>query len=50
MKYDLSPIDTMVDQVKGNSNFLRKVLFGRTVMITAGVISAVFLIAALANS
>jgi tetrahydromethanopterin S-methyltransferase subunit F len=49
MKYDLSPIDSMVEQVKGNSNFLRRVLFGRTVLIAAGIVSAAFLIAALAT-
>ena len=50
MKYDLSPVDSLVAQVKGNSNFLRKMLFGRMTLVAVGIVSALFLIAALANS
>lgn len=50
MKYDFSPVDNMVGEIKGNTNFLRKLFFGRVILITAGVVSAVFLIAALAAS
>ncbi len=49
MKYDFTHVDNMVGEIKGNTNFLRRVLFGRVTLVTAGVVSAIFLIAALAT-
>ena len=44
---EFQQIDSLVDQLKGNSNFLRKIFFGRMTLITLGVVSAIFLIAAM---
>lgn len=49
MKHDFSPVDNLVGEIKGNTNFLRRLLFSRVTLVTAGVVSAVFLIAALAT-
>lgn len=45
---NLNEIDTFVNQVKGNTKFLNKVVFGRPAALTAAVIFGFFLIAAIA--
>ena len=44
---ELQPVDTLVDQVRGNTNFLQKIIFGRMTFIALGIVSAIFLIAAI---
>lgn len=46
MSYDLHQVDSLVEQVKGNTNFLKKVLFSRAGLATAIVLSGLFLVAA----
>ncbi|MCB2179545.1 hypothetical protein KQH54_00315 [bacterium] len=45
----LNEIDSFVKQIKGNTRFLNKVVFGRPAALTAAVIFGFFLIAALAT-
>jgi len=40
-------VDDLVEQVKGNSRFLHKIIFSRVTIITMAVVTAVFLIAAM---
>jgi hypothetical protein len=47
MNYDFEPVDALVEQLKGNTNFLQKVLFSRVGLATAIVLSGLFLIAAI---
>ncbi len=42
-------IDSLVTQVIGTTNFLKKVIFGRTVALSAAVVFGFFLIAAIAT-
>lgn len=47
MNYDFQPVDKLVDQVKGNTNFLNKVLFSRVSFAAVILLSGLFLIAAM---
>lgn len=44
----LNQIDSFVSQVKGNTTFLKKVLFRRPVALAAAVVVGFFLVAAFA--
>ncbi|MBN2045683.1 MAG: hypothetical protein JW757_11725 [Anaerolineales bacterium] len=46
---EFEQVDALVDQVRGNSYFLQKILFGRVTFIALGIVSAVFLIAAIST-
>lgn len=45
---NLNQIDSFVSQVKGNSTFLKRILFVRPVAVAAAVVVGFFLIAAIA--
>ncbi len=44
---DFQPVDTLVEQVKGNTRFLQRIFFSRVTFVAAGIVLSVFLIAAI---
>ncbi len=47
MDHEFRPVDALVEQVKGNTNFLQKVLFSRVGLAAAILLSGLFLVAAI---
>lgn len=47
MQNEFKPVDALVDQIKGNTSFLKKLIFNRLNIVALTVLSALFLIAAL---
>lgn len=44
---DLQSVDMFVEQVKGNTHFLKRIFFSRVTFVAAGVVFSVFLVAAI---
>jgi len=47
---DLQPVDMLVEQVKVNTHFLKRIFFSRVTFVAAGVLLSVFLIAAISTN
>ena len=47
---DLRQVEALVNQVKGNTSFLQKIIFRRMTFLVLGIVSGVFLIAAMTAS
>jgi len=46
MNNEYKPVDALVEQIKANTSFLRKLIFNRVNIVALTVLSALFLIAA----
>lgn len=44
---ELQQVEALVDQVKENTSFLHKIIFSRMTLIAMGIVTAIFLIAAM---